>query len=97
MFTFSATVSKRRREFLVTCVRVCVCVSHPCIALASRKQGIAPTTDRYGGLSDKSWPDRTINYDGEFVRSFYNSLGPQCIKKKKKEKRKKKERENDSK
>lgn len=26
------------------------------------------TSDRHGGLSREPWPDRIINYDGEFVR-----------------------------
>lgn len=26
------------------------------------------TSDRHGGLSAEPWPDRIINYDGEFVR-----------------------------
>lgn len=67
--------------------RVC---ATPCIALESRKQGVAPTSDRHGGLSDKSWPDRTINYDGEFVRSLYNSPRTKCMKKKRKKNEKKK-------
>jgi len=29
--------------------------------------------DRYGRLSEEPWPDRIINYDGEFVCSLYNS------------------------
>lgn len=30
-------------------------------------RGVMLTSDRYGGLSEP-WPDRIINYDGEFVR-----------------------------
>ncbi|TGZ56158.1 Uncharacterized protein DBV15_01708 [Temnothorax longispinosus] len=26
-----------------------------------------PTSDQYGGLSEEPWPDRIINYDGEFT------------------------------
>ena len=63
-------------------------VRHPCVAMASRKQGVAPTSDRHGGLSDKSWPDRAINYDREFVRSLYNS--PRAGKEKRKKKKEKK-------
>lgn len=59
---------------------------HPCVAMASRKQGVVPTSDRHGGLSDKSWPDRAINYDREFVRSLYNS--PRAGKEKRKKEKK---------
>lgn len=69
MLTFSETSYKKARFY--GDLRRGARVRHPYIALASRKQGIAPTTDRHRGLSDKSWPDRAINYDGNlFVLSI---------------------------
>lgn len=50
-------------------------------------RGVTSTSDRHGGLSGEPWPDRIINYDGEFVRSLYNPRQRSVRKKKKKEKR----------
>lgn len=46
------------------------------------------TSDRHGGLSGEPWPDRIINYDGEFVR-FRSIIPGSEVHGEKKRKRKK--------